>query len=415
MEEKKIKILVVPSDASGVGYYRSIWPHEYIQAHYGDKFDIDIVYMKDFPHNNLANFFQQYDIISYHRSFDKDNKIIDLINFLGIPTVIDLDDHFTLGPDHPLHLTARMEKWAEKTIYHLRNSAYVTTTTPLFANILKKYNPNVHVIPNAIDPNMKQFKQQKYRNKRIRFGIICGSGHLQDIKLLDSLKKLPKSILDKVQFCLCGWDKRGSITIWDPRTKESKTRPILPQESVWAKYEEIITDNYKIVSKEHKDWLLRYEDCDDIFDNEAYRRFVTKDIHNYAKHYEHVDVLLAPLKENDFNKVKSQLKVEECAFTNTAIIASDFGPYQLDIIPYIEKGNTINPQGNGLLVDTSKNHKQWVKYITYIVNHPECLDIMKANLKKDVCEKYSMEKIAKERVALYFDILGKKTNQSPST
>ena len=62
MEEKKIKILVVPSDASGVGYYRSIWPHEYIQAHYGDKFDIDIVYMKDFPHNNLANFFQQYDI-----------------------------------------------------------------------------------------------------------------------------------------------------------------------------------------------------------------------------------------------------------------------------------------------------------------------------------------------------------------
>ena len=408
MEGKKIKILVVPSDASGVGYYRSIWPHEYIQENYSSTFDIDIVYLRDFPQNDLVGFLQQYDIISFHKSLDKEGKILDTINFLGIPTVMDIDDHFTLSPDHPLYLSSKMDKWGERTVQHLRKAQYVTTTTPIFANIIKKHNPNVFVIPNAIDPEMKQFKQTKKKNKRIRFGIVCGSGHLQDIKLMGGLTNLPQDVLDKVQFCLCGWDKRGSITVWDPRTKQSQTRPIQPHESVWARYEELITDKYKLVSKEHKDWLLRYEDNDDVFENEAYRRFVTKNIHEYAKHYENVDVLLAPLKENEFNKVKSQLKVEECAFTDTAIIASDFGPYKLDIVPYIEKGGEINPNGNGLLVDPSKNHKQWAKYITYIVNHPECIDTMKKNLKKDVCDKYSMANVAKERVGLYLNIFENK-------
>ena len=68
--EKKIKILVVPSDSTGVGKYRSVDPHKYIQEHYSDEFDIDIVMMKDFPQNDLANFFSQYDIIQMHKQFD---------------------------------------------------------------------------------------------------------------------------------------------------------------------------------------------------------------------------------------------------------------------------------------------------------------------------------------------------------
>ena len=42
--DKKIKMLVIPSDRfGGVGKYRSVDPHVYISEHYKDEFDIDIV------------------------------------------------------------------------------------------------------------------------------------------------------------------------------------------------------------------------------------------------------------------------------------------------------------------------------------------------------------------------------------
>ena len=410
--DKKIRVLVTPSDGNGVGFYRSIWPHEYIQEHYGDEFDIDIVYLKDFPRNNMVEFLQGYDIIVYHKEFDKGGKVLDVINFLNIPTVMDIDDNYDLGPSHPLHMTSEKEKWAEKIVYHIRNSKYITTTTPIFANIIKKHNKNVYILPNAIDPDSKQFIQEKKPSDRIRFGLVCGSAHLNDIKLMTGLSTLPQNILDKLQYCLCGFNEKGRITLWDRNTGESRTEDIKPSESVWVRYEEFITNNYKIVSPEHKAWLQRYEQCDDPYANEPYRRFYTKHINEYAKHYENVDVLLAPLKETGFNKTKSQLKAEECAFTDTAIIAQNFGPYTIDLVPYIEKGGVVNPNGNALLVDSSKNHKQWAKYVTYVVEHPECIDIMKNNLKRDLCEKYSIENITKQRVELYRKIYEEKNENS---
>ena len=39
---KKIKVLVVPSDKFGVGFYRSVNPHSYLDKLYGDEFDVEI-------------------------------------------------------------------------------------------------------------------------------------------------------------------------------------------------------------------------------------------------------------------------------------------------------------------------------------------------------------------------------------
>ena len=40
----KIKILVVPSDRTGVGKFRSVDPHIFLQNQYPDDFHVDIVY-----------------------------------------------------------------------------------------------------------------------------------------------------------------------------------------------------------------------------------------------------------------------------------------------------------------------------------------------------------------------------------
>jgi glycosyltransferase involved in cell wall biosynthesis len=401
----KIKMLVIPSDRSGCGYFRSVNPHQYIGEHYSDEFDVDIVY--SMPNGNLEDFLKQYDLIHIHKQLDKECKIMQMIKFLGIPVIIDVDDNFKLGDDHPMSLTAKKERWHEPIINHLKMADLVSTTTPIFAKELKKYNKNVAVFPNAIDPTVDQYALPKTPpTDRLRVGIICGSSHLKDLQLLDGIAK--QVDLNKVQFVLCGFDTRGNRTIYNQQTGEKTTRPILPEESVWCDYEKIFTDNYNTISPEHKEFLMKYTpNVDDPFTNEPYRRMWTRDINKYATHYANVDVLIAPLKENGFNVVKSQLKETECGFTHTAFIGQNFGAYTIDLVPMIEKGGKINENGTALLVDTSKNHKQWAKYINKLADDREMLKKLQDNLAEFVKANYSIDKVCKDRVECYKKLVNK--------
>ena len=401
--DKKIKMLVIPSDRTGVGKFRSVDPHVYIAENYKDDFDIDIVY--NLPKENLDTYLSQYDLIHIHKQLDRNCEIMKMINFLGIPVILDIDDHYKLGNDHPMSLTAKKEKWHEPIINHLKLANYVTTTTPIFADVLKQHNKNVFVFPNAINPEEPQYKQTKTKSDKLRVGIICGSSHLHDIELLGDLVS---NTADNVQIVLCGFDTNGTITTYNRDTGEKTQRPIKPEESVWFTYEKILTGNYKNTSPEHKDFLLKFmKNVDDPFTEEKYRRMWTREITRYATHYENVDVLLAPLKENEFNKVKSQLKTIEAGFTHTALIAQDFGAYQIDSVPMIEFGGKINEDGNCLLVKSSKNHKDWVKYINKLASDPEMLKKLQDNLYNYVKDKYSLEAVCKNRVEFYKSIARK--------
>ena len=402
--DKKIKMLVIPSDRTGVGKFRSVDPHVYIAEHYSDEFDVDIVY--NMPNGDLEAFLKQYDLIHIHKQLDKQCKIIDMIKFLGIPVIIDIDDHFKLGNDHPMSITAKKERWHEPIINHLKKADYVTTTTPIFADVIKQHNKNVKVFPNAINPEEKQYAVAKNpRTDRLRVGIICGSSHLKDLELLSGIATQVNK--DKVQFVLCGFDTRGTRTIYKDNG-EVETRPIYPQESVWCDYEKIFTDNYRTISPEHKDFLMKYmAGVDDPFTNEPYRRMWTRHINDYATHYQNVDVLIAPLKENEFNKVKSELKEIECGFTHTAFIGQNFGAYTINLVPMIEKGGKINEEGTALLVDSSKNHKQWAKYINKLADDADMLKKLQDNLYNFVKDRYSLAEICRQRVEFYKSIVNK--------
>lgn len=406
---KKIKILVIPSDHYGCGFFRSLQPHQYIQEHFSDKFDIDIRYElpNDIP---LEKFFSEYDIVHIHKNLDNKCELINMIKFVGCKVVVDIDDHWSLGNDHPMSLTAKKEQWHLPVINHLKLADVVTTTTPIFAKEIKKHNKNVYVFPNAIDPNDERFQLNTSKSDKIRFGVICGSSHLKDLELMQGMTaQLSKETLDKMQFVLCGFDTNGTRTIYHKDTGRVERRPILPEETVWYEYEKILTNDYKIVSEDHKRFLhmfakdMNYSDL-----NEPYRRCWTKDMNNYYKHYENIDVLLVPLKENDFNLVKSQLKVIEAGFGHKAIIANNVGPYTIDLKSMIEKGGKINEEGNALLIDSSKNHKLWAKYITRLVEDRDMLEKLKNNLHNTVKDTYSLETVCKDRVDLYLKMMNYK-------
>jgi hypothetical protein len=169
-----------------------------------------------------------------------------------------------------------------------------------------------------------------------------------------------------------------------------------------------MTDDYRNVSDEHKAFLMQYaKGVDDPFVNEPYRRMWTRDISKYATHYANVDVLVAPLKENEFNICKSELKEIECGFTNTAFIGQDFGPYTINLVPMVEKGGKINKDGTALLVPSSKNHKLWAKYVNMLANDRDMVHRLQENLHNFVKDRYSIEAVCKQRVEFYKALVGK--------
>ena len=401
----KINVLVVPSDRTGVGKFRSVDPHIFLQNLYSDDFHVDITY--DVPLNDLE-FFKKYQIVALHRSlgpdFDKAAEVIQELNKMGIVTVCDIDDYWMPGKEHPIHDVIKFNKINEKIVTNLRVSKYVSTTTTIFADEIKKINPNVVIFPNAINPNESQFKEKTLDSDRLRIGWLGGSSHLHDIQLLDqSFSKLSK-YNNELQFVLCGFDTRGSVTEINSSTGEHKKRDILPHETVWARYEEIFTQKYFNVSEEYKKHLTQYTKDDYAnVDNESYLRVWTKPVTSYAKNYSKMDVSLAPIKNTMFNRVKSQLKVIEAGFYKKALIASNIGPYTIDLKHCLQNGNFVD--GNALLVDENRNHSDWAKYIEKLVKNPNMVKDMGERLYESVKDKYDLSIVTKSRAEFYKSIV----------
>jgi len=401
----KIKVLVVPSDRTGVGKFRSVDPHIFLQNLYGEDFHVDIVYEPDY---NDQAFWSQYQIVSYHRSigadFDKANTLIKWLNSKGIITVCDIDDYWMPGKEHPIHDIIRFNKINEKIVENLRVSKYVTTTTSLFADEIKKTNPNVFVLPNAINPKEGQFNEPTLESDKLRIGWLGGSSHLHDIQLLDQSFNKLLPIKDKIQYVLCGFDTRGTVTEINSKTGEHNKRNILPHETVWAKYESIFTQNHSIISEEYKKYLLDYTQDDYVNENnESYLRVWTKPVNSYARNYSKFDVSLAPIKNHMFNRMKSQLKVIESGFYKKALIASNVGPYTIDLKHALHQGQFTD--GNALLVNENNNHSDWAKNIKKLVDNPSMIVDLGERLYETVKDKYDLNQVTKTRSEFYKSLI----------
>ena len=65
----KIKILVLPSDKTGVGKFRSLEPHIFLQNNYPEDFHVDIDYN---PNMDDISYWTKYDMVCFHRSLNPD-------------------------------------------------------------------------------------------------------------------------------------------------------------------------------------------------------------------------------------------------------------------------------------------------------------------------------------------------------
>jgi len=402
----KINVLVLPSDKTGVGKFRSVDPHVFLQNKYPDDFHIDIDYSPDV---NNPSYWKKYQIVHIHRnigqSYENTPNILEWLKSQGIITIVDIDDYWSPTKEHPIYEIIKLHKIGEKIVANLKAAEYVTTTTPIYADEIRQHNKNVFVFPNAIDPNESQFKEPTLPSDRLRIGWLGGSSHLHDLLLLEPSMSKISSSRDELQFVLCGFDTRGTITEINQETKEQKQRPIRPEETVWVKYEEIVTDNYYGLSDDYIKFLRKYkeEDFSDI-SNQGYMRVWTRPVTSYAKNYSKFDVSLAPIKNHIFNRVKSQLKVIEAGFYKKAVIASNIGPYTVDLKHALNNGN-FTSDGNALLVDENRNHSDWFKFIKKLNDNRNLVVDLGERLYETVKDTYDLNKVTRDRAQWYRSLI----------
>lgn len=412
--DKKIKILMQPSDYQGVGYWRTIWPAQSMEKHYKDEFDVEIGVDVNFED---IEYLSKFDVIHFHRQMGDYAKFPELAAKLsqkGVLIIMDIDDYWEPASTHPLYEIVKKEKLSEKILSNLKYVDCVTTTTDIFKKYILKHNPNVHVIPNAVDMTQKMWLSESQENKsgKCRIAWTGGSSHLHDLLLLnDSMTKLNHSqdLKDKYQIVMCGYDIRGSITEIRP-DGSTNIRQIQPQESVWNRFEEIFTSNYSLIeNKEYIEYLKRIKK-DDFpgYELENYIRRWTLPLTQYGKHYDYCDVCLAPLEDTEmvknekgtifrrahiFNEVKSELKIIEAGMKKKALIAQNFGIYK----ELLKDGET------GILI--SDNKKGWYKAMRDLILNPELREKLANNLHEFVKDKYELKNVTKERVEFYKKIL----------
>jgi glycosyltransferase involved in cell wall biosynthesis len=291
---KKI-LAIIPSKVDGCTYHRIEIP-----LHHLTGFDLAQVNQLD-AMSDIA--LREYEIVWFNRLngiVDSDEQI-NRLKSLGIKYVIDFDDLWNLPQDHLLYGSYRYYDIPGKLIRLAKNADAIITTHSYLANKLKKFNNNIVIAPNAIDPEQPQWKtESNVLNEHTIFGWCGGVNHWCDLELLTNSLRLARD--NNYGLALGGYNPSA----------------------IWDQFENIFTGG-------------KYD---------RYVRIDGQDVYNYGRLYDFFTTVLIPLKKNEFNRCKSELKMLEAGFKKKAVIVSNIHPYSL----VINDSNCLKvdeAQGNG--------------------------------------------------------------------
>lgn len=361
-----MKILYCTNRRNAVDYFRFIMPAEYINRTYGHTIDLK-------PITELKNGITGYDIVHFHANHLQSEGFRQIIKQTTARLFMDIDDYWILPKTNPYY---DVHKTKDHIFYFTNRIECVTTTTKLFKKELDKHFKNVIVIPNTIDTEIMQYKPKETHSKRFRVGIIGGASHLHDIKQLKGLEKhLEKELQHDLQLVLAGFDVKGMAA---------------PEFSIWNEYEQILTNDYKLLNHDYKNYLLKYSSqVYPLVDDMPYRRLWSKSVDEYATMYNEIDVLLAPLEYHKFNCMKSELKAIEAGTMNKPLICSNVGIYE-----------ELFKNTDNAIVIKSHSSNEWARAIKALMN-VDTYQAKKDNLHEFIKKRYNIEEISKKRLLLY--------------
>lgn len=149
----------------------------------------------------------------------------------------------------------------------------VTVSTEPLAEVMRKFNPNVHVIPNHVDAGL--FEVDRRRAAKLTIGWAGGDSHFRDLKMTAPYLRRFLDRNPDVDMHFIGADYR----------RETKLRG----RARWSGWSERLIQYYQTID---------------------------------------FDIGLAPLVPSVFNRSKSHIKALEYAALGIPVIASDVPPYR---------------------------------------------------------------------------------------
>lgn len=281
-----MKILAIHGPhIGGCEYHRLVGPMAHLAKHYPN---VDIHFGADLADYRMADLLP-YRAVLVHRSITSIPSLFDVVEHQlrqlpELKLIVDTDDDWNLPPTDPRHDEWETFGISEMIERSLRMASQVWTTNHLLADRIKAVNQNVYIVPNAIDTQLAMWRVApgKVKSNRYRIGIFCQPTHWENIKRLKTgLRRVLNHDSDTDIVCIG-------------------------------------------VERGHQN-MVRHLLGLSIKDPVIFRERLPVD--EYADHYRNIDILLAPLQNDDFNATRSNLKVWEAAASQTPAIFENWGPY----------------------------------------------------------------------------------------
>jgi glycosyltransferase involved in cell wall biosynthesis len=95
--------------------------------------------------------------------------------------------------------------------------------------------------------------------------------------------------------------------------------------------------------------------------------------------------------------------VIEAGFYKKALIASEIGPYTIDLKHSLKNGEYVD--GNAMLVSENRNHSDWSKFIKKLVQNPNLITDMGERLYETVKDKYHLKTVTINRAEFYKSLI----------
>lgn len=243
-------------------------------------------------------------------------KIVQWCKQKKIRVIFDTDDALDLVPSHNVAhrgLSQRMHLYD----FLLEQADAVTTTTETLAEHLRNWNPNVFVLPNSVDPEeWLPSPRQLVSSGPVRIGWSGSPTHFHDLAVaLDAIRDVQRK--HPVLLVLQGICDDTDLQTFYERLREEHGRAL--EKSPLGKSIRRFLEKLAPVSYEFHPLVP--------FEQHAAR---LSDLR--------LDIGIAPLVEDEFNRFKSCIKYYEYAMAGAVTLASKVLPYAAEV-PMLAKNN----------------------------------------------------------------------------
>jgi hypothetical protein len=279
---------------------------------------INLVQYNNFPlHITMEEYVKTFDYIIFRRCFggnyDQTIEILKNLKGTSVKTIIYVDEFWQIPSTHPLYRRYIKYKIHDKMnqIIGLSDKVFTYGNDKLVKEIHKIHPFEVYKISTFsigqmedevyVDELKFDYKRKSLNNKPV-IGIVPN-----DIYDLDNIRKLEgmhkyviPSFFNTIQLVLVGFNSFEMEIDKDNNEVAKKVN-----ETTWAEYERIITNDYKICSPEYKSFLLKFlpnKNYEGNIDEEPYKRIWADEVKLNADTCFY-NILLRPLAKNKYNEL----------------------------------------------------------------------------------------------------------------